>query len=207
MHFSLAAGMEPVTCVKRLDAVLGVVSVGLFQKYDDPRRRHLYGKAGEYRLTKYGIEYRVLSNAWLVHPALHMFVYEMARRVLGTVNERVSDEEFAAWWDITEDEARTCINRCDARLARTLLERNAGQLLHLLTLMPSADSAEEWVRLIYDGVHTGLRTPDKLSSAWNGFEKYVSYRDEDDNYDDDEPPQLWYMWGASEHLRATKYLD
>lgn len=58
--------------VKQLDFYLGLPSV----MYDnDSKRRELYGKAGAYRLKPYGVEYRVLSNAWLNSKELMQLVY------------------------------------------------------------------------------------------------------------------------------------
>lgn len=53
--------------VKYLDATVGVSSL-LYDK--DVERRALYGAAGAYRPKAYGVEYRVLSNAWLRSPEL-----------------------------------------------------------------------------------------------------------------------------------------
>ena len=48
--------------VKYMDMFVGVPSV----VYDhDTRRRKYYGNAGSFRLTSYGVEYRVLSGYWL----------------------------------------------------------------------------------------------------------------------------------------------
>jgi hypothetical protein len=41
--------------VKALDAIIGVACVSLFDGIDDPRRRRMYGLAGEYRLPEYGV--------------------------------------------------------------------------------------------------------------------------------------------------------
>lgn len=49
--------------VKQLDFVLGLASL-LWDK--DTKRRSMYGKAGAFRPKPYGVEYRVLSNAWLL---------------------------------------------------------------------------------------------------------------------------------------------
>lgn len=48
--------------VKYLDAILGIASVLID---NDSRRRQLYGKAGSFRLTSYGVEYRVLSGYFI----------------------------------------------------------------------------------------------------------------------------------------------
>lgn len=60
--------------IKALDAILGVACVSLFAGIDDPRRRTMYGLAGEYRLPDHGVEYRTLSNAWMCHPAIIVFI-------------------------------------------------------------------------------------------------------------------------------------
>lgn len=53
--------------VKQLDFFLALPSLS----YDpDTRRREMYGKAGACRYKSYGVEYRVLSNAWLNSPEL-----------------------------------------------------------------------------------------------------------------------------------------
>lgn len=49
------------------DVFLGLPSVGLDKQ---PRRRKLYGQPGRFRPTKYGIEYRVLSNFWVCDTGL-----------------------------------------------------------------------------------------------------------------------------------------
>jgi len=59
--------------IKALDAYLGLPSV-LFEK--DGMRRTLYGKAGAYRPTPYGVEYRVLSNFWLTEEKYMRWVYQ-----------------------------------------------------------------------------------------------------------------------------------
>jgi len=50
--------------VKKLDLYLGVPSILLDPDTD---RRALYGKAGEFRFTEYGIEYRVLGSGMMRH--------------------------------------------------------------------------------------------------------------------------------------------
>lgn len=65
--------------VRAMDSVLGVLSVSMFGAWDHPARREYYGQAGEYRLPKHGVEYRTLSNAWMIHPAFANVVFEIAR--------------------------------------------------------------------------------------------------------------------------------
>lgn len=65
--------------VRAMDSVLGVLSVSMFGAWDHPARREYYGQAGEYRLPLHGLEYRTLSNAWMIHPAFANAVFELAR--------------------------------------------------------------------------------------------------------------------------------
>lgn len=58
--------------VRQLDYFLGMPSL-LFDK--DATRRQMYGRAGAFRVKPYGVEYRVLSNAWLKSPELMKWVF------------------------------------------------------------------------------------------------------------------------------------
>lgn len=72
-----------VQLVKYLDLYLGLPS--LF--FDgDTTRRSLYGKAGCFRLTKYGVEYRVLSSALLRNKERLDFVWEGTMRAIKEYN-------------------------------------------------------------------------------------------------------------------------
>lgn len=44
-------------------------------------RRELYGQPGAFRPKKYGLEYRVLSCAWLNNPQTKMFVFDAAKAI------------------------------------------------------------------------------------------------------------------------------
>lgn len=59
---------------KQLDWTVGLLST-MFDK--DERRRSMYGNWGAYRPKPYGVEYRVLSNAWLKDKRLMSWVYRM----------------------------------------------------------------------------------------------------------------------------------
>ncbi len=84
------------TCValtKQLDYYLGVPSL----IYDtDNKRRLMYGAAGAFRTKPYGVEYRVLSNAWLRNVELMRWVYKNTK--LG-VERFLSGERAVDQWD------------------------------------------------------------------------------------------------------------
>lgn len=121
-----APGIEQI--VRGLDGVLGVAGVCLAAGIDNPERRHTYGRAGEFRLPIHGLEYRVLSNFWLSHPAIAMLVFEIARATV-----RLSESGlFNLCWVAREEETREVINNCDVDGARNIIRRNAGVLMGML---------------------------------------------------------------------------
>jgi len=84
IHIGWTKGVDPYdpghfdaccTLTKMLDMKLGVPSL-VWDR--DRERRQLYGKAGCFRPKSYGMEYRVLSNAWLNPSQKHLrqFVYQ-----------------------------------------------------------------------------------------------------------------------------------
>lgn len=120
--------------VKALDAVLGVYSVAAAENIDEPLRRRYYGLAGEYRETKYGVEYRTLSNWMLCHPAMTNLVFEMTRSIITfALNSKWLDTE----WKFDEAQVIGIINNCDVAAARALLARNYRALRTLLRETPA----------------------------------------------------------------------
>lgn len=88
IHIGWTEGAEPFDpvhfqdcrkVVMALDVVLATASV-LFD--NDVERRKLYGKRGAFRPKPYGVEYRVLSNAWLKDEKLMRYVYRLTRKTL-----------------------------------------------------------------------------------------------------------------------------
>jgi hypothetical protein len=70
-----------IALAKQLDYYLGIPSL----IYDDGvKRRTLYGAPGAFRPKPYGMEYRVLSNAWLRSEGLMRWVFN-------TTNKAVQD--------------------------------------------------------------------------------------------------------------------
>lgn len=175
LHLSLPRDMRTdkgVAAVTRaLDAVLGVLSVPIFRYWDTPQRRQYYGRAGEHRKTPYGVEYRVLSNAWLAHPVLYHLVFELARRCILLPS---NGKDLLAQWmkNTTTDEVRNCINNCDVALALEIIQRNRPMFDALGTSLPCG---KDWLtRLVFDGAHIFMLAPDELSSTWTkgGNEAY-----------------------------------
>ena len=75
--------------VKACDITLGCPSVFVDT---DERRRHLYGKAGCFRPTAYGVEYRVLSNFWLRSKELMGWAYDGIHKAMEIYTEKGMEE-------------------------------------------------------------------------------------------------------------------
>lgn len=82
---------------RQLDFYLGLPS--LF--YDsDVERRELYGKAGAYRIKPYGVEYRTLSNAWLLNEKRMGWVY---RNAVKGIQEMFAGNHLCEKWGDIQD--------------------------------------------------------------------------------------------------------
>ena len=118
-HVHIGIGRKPKFSregfVKSLDLSLGVVSVLLDA---DVLRKQLYGKAGAFRPTSYGLEYRVLSNFWLASTKLTKWVYNNTYAAYAMIEER--GEKF---FDDIKEEIITCINTSDKAIAKDLIKR------------------------------------------------------------------------------------
>lgn len=88
VHIGFCDGADPLsdehmircaTLVKQLDVYLGLPSLA-FDK--DTKRREMYGAAGAFRPKSYGLEYRVLSNAWLLSEERMRFVFRQTQKAI-----------------------------------------------------------------------------------------------------------------------------
>lgn len=73
--------------VKEMDFLVGFTTMNWDK---DHRRRRLYGKAGAFRPKPYGVEYRVLSNAWLASPERMKWVFNRTHQAVSNVVSRRS---------------------------------------------------------------------------------------------------------------------
>jgi hypothetical protein len=78
-HVAVGHHLPPYMVPRAQDLMLGVPSV-LIDK--DQARRQLYGKAGCFRPTAFGSEYRTLSNFWIQSADLTGWVYDGTARAL-----------------------------------------------------------------------------------------------------------------------------
>lgn len=78
------AVVEPNRLVPILDLVVGIPAVLLTRDTaeEEAKRRKYYGRAGEYRLPRHGLEYRTLSNFWLRSYQLYHLMAGQVRNAL-----------------------------------------------------------------------------------------------------------------------------
>ncbi len=180
IHFGCGTQTEEDTAniIRALDRCLGVACVSLFSGFDDPRRRRHYGVAGEYRTPPHGIEYRVLSNAWLSHPLIMNIVYDFARQAFKLGQHGLLDV-----WKSDDDETIRCINTCDVKLAREILERNKDIMIKMLNnyyqqahagSMPGPGIAEMIYDIFFKGMESVIEDPTDIYVNW-GLDKQMYY--------------------------------
>jgi Phage phiEco32-like COOH.NH2 ligase-type 2 len=108
------------TLVKQLDAYLGLPSV----LYDlDKTRRQMYGRAGAFRPKTYGVEYRVLSNAWLLSEDRIRFVF---KQTMNAVTDLVAGK-------------RASVKIRDDTLINTINSSSGGNAQYLLRGIPKGE--------------------------------------------------------------------
>lgn len=96
-----------------MDLFLGVPSVLIDEDKD---RRKMYGKAGCYRLKRYGVEYRVLSNFWVNNP-------ELVNWVVNNINQGIKYYEENGLEGIDFKSVIKCVNTYDTELAKQFISK------------------------------------------------------------------------------------
>lgn len=160
--------------IKAMDAIIGVSCVALFQKFDNPTRRRLYGLAGEYRLPPHGIEYRTLSNAWLMHPFITQIVFDISRKAV-----IVGMNDYLKHWKGTEEETIRCINTCDVKLAQEIMLRNKEMLMQIYQAAYKNYKKEQYealFKIFFDGAHTVIANPEDIENNWDLNKSDYVYR-------------------------------
>lgn len=148
--------------VKGMDATIGVISVALFQGLEDYRRRQFYGRAGEFRLPKHGLEYRVLSSAVLVSPIIHHLVFEFARAFASLCTLHPAN----LFWKGTEKSIISTINEYDVKKAKEIIKKNEPTIRALLNRAVTAKNKDKRIEFL-------------MSMIYDGAKKYLSLDIED----------------------------
>lgn len=97
--------------VRAMDLYLGLPSILLDP---DTERRKMYGKAGAFRLKKYGVEYRVLSTFWTDNVQLMSWAFDSTQKAIDFVN--------MGGIITNEDEIVEAINTCNKEKVINILD-------------------------------------------------------------------------------------
>lgn len=168
LHFAISKSRrdEIPGIVKALDLFTGIPTVAMFADIDDPLRRQFYGKAGEYRTPPHGLEYRVLSNAWLGHPAVGHMVWDIARQCVGFGQLAIPYEDF----NTSLDGVQEIINNCDVKAARKMVTANRKvweKVMHRITWGSNPAATKAFFDVVAGGVESLFPDYRKIEKNWN----------------------------------------
>ncbi len=134
-----------IEAIKLMDLYVGASSIVWDNDASAPVRRKYYGKAGEFRPTKYGIEYRVLGNYALTCPHLVEMVFELVRLAMRHIEDGTGA---ALLKQFDAEDTIHAINENNHTTASDIvdgLDIDAGLKRDIFTYSPSStDMAKNW---------------------------------------------------------------
>ena len=119
-HLKAFSNSRKADVIRSIDRILGVSSVLLLDRMEDPRRRRYYGRAGEYRVPRWGLEYRTMSSAILAHPVLFHLCFELAR----SATMLACNLPLSIYYDEEDKRIATTINDLDVDEAKKLFKKH-----------------------------------------------------------------------------------
>lgn len=109
-HVHVETQLPERNLVKAMDVFLGLHS--LFLDTNGQARRALYGRPGAFRYKPYGIEYRTLSNFWMMNKAHTAWVWDATERAVEFIEKGNL---------VTNTDVVKAINNNDKQQAKQLL--------------------------------------------------------------------------------------
>lgn len=77
-----------IALIHALDLFVGYPLSLIDKDKSAPQRRKLYGRAGRFRVTPYGVEYRTPGNFWLASPRYVRLVWKLVDNALSNLHQR-----------------------------------------------------------------------------------------------------------------------
>lgn len=167
------------------DFIVGNTFVLIDRDPNNARRRINYGRAGEYRIKPYGIEYRVLSNFWLRSYTLWSMAIALMRNAYAIYSNKSLYKKLLEVMDVNA--VRKAINNNDYDLALKNFEvymkfviDNRLYAATGLTFL-NIDTFYKWVTMKNPVVLLDIDTVEKSLSEWRhraggagvGFERFL----------------------------------
>lgn len=110
---------HPDLVIRLCDAIAGNTMVLFDRDPANVERRKLYGRAGEYRLPKCGVEYRTLSNFWMSNYQMYSLAFGLVRLAVNAAQTQKSAASALndIYTEVTQDDIVRAINENDYDLA------------------------------------------------------------------------------------------
>jgi hypothetical protein len=106
--------------IKIMDVFVGCASVLFDNDKTSAARRKYYGKAGEFRPTPYGVEYRVLGNFSLRSPETTNLILDLTKHAMGHITNETSKDVLKI---VKEEDVKSAINNNDKEIAKKVLKK------------------------------------------------------------------------------------
>jgi hypothetical protein len=156
--------------VTMMDILAGNTFVLIDRDPDNIRRRINYGRAGEYRLKSYGIEYRVLSNFWMKKYVLWSMATGLLREAIAIGQKQELVDKLLAKIDLKD--VRNAINNNDKELAmknfmllREFIIENDIYSTYGLSFI-NIDAFLNWASQEDPIAELNVNTVDQIMDAW-----------------------------------------
>jgi hypothetical protein len=137
--------------IRTMDCIHGLLSTVLDRMPESIERRKLYGRAGCFRPTSYGVEYRTLSNFWIKSPRLVTLMFFLTRDALAIVKAGESNKLINT---IGGDAVQRIINEGDVDEATDMIDQVVDDYLSHTSMqlydnlrsvdLPNLDFYNEW---------------------------------------------------------------
>lgn len=111
---------DKMPLVVLMDIFVGIPGVLMDNDPTSVARKVLYGKAGRFRNTPYGIEYRTMSNFWLSTPELSATIYDLT---IFAANLFLDGMAFGIFEKIDVDKVANAINVGDKQVAAEIFNQ------------------------------------------------------------------------------------
>lgn len=126
---------HPLQTIPLIDLICGIPSILVDRDEYATTRRKAYGKAGNYRTPKHGLEYRTLSNFWIKsYPLMSLFtgLARTAILIIATDYDNGTTElENYMWKDIDKKDVVKAIHENNFELAREIFNKIYPRLIEL----------------------------------------------------------------------------